>query len=343
MRKHLIVALIAAVFLMFTLPALSSAEVITLTLTDQNPEAGWGSTHALKPWIKKVEDATKGKVKIQLYPSQTLSKGKDAWNAVKNGIADMGWGFHGFWPGMTPLADVVTLPGLPIENAEKGSEVLWRLYEKYPEVREGFKDNHVLLLFSSAPYHLITTKKQVKTLADLQGMKIRTTGGPPIDQMKALGAVPASVPMPGNYMAMQKGVTDGMGAPWDAIYSFRLYEVAKYFTYVPLSCVYFSISINKNKWNSLPQDVRDAMTSVSGLEAAKFFGANYHDSAKQGVFMKAKNSGFKIIEYTPPSDELKRWEDKGGKPVWGKWVKQMEAKGHSKAQEILNTALDLLK
>jgi len=255
----------------------------------------------------------------------------------------MGWGFHGFWPGMTPLADVVTLPGLPIKNAEKGSEVLWKLYEKYPEVREGFKDNHVLLLFSSAPYHLITTKKQVKTLADLQGMKIRTTGGPPIDQMKALGAVPASVPMPGNYMAMQKGVTDGMGAPWDAIYSFRLYEVAKYFTYVPLSCVYFSISINKNKWNSLSQDIQQAITSVSGLEAAKFFGANYHDSAKQGVFMKAKDSGFKIHEYTPPADEIQRWEDKGGKPVWGKWVKQMEAKGHSKAQEILNTALDLLK
>jgi TRAP-type C4-dicarboxylate transport system substrate-binding protein len=255
----------------------------------------------------------------------------------------MGWGFHGFWPGMTPLADVVTLPGLPVKNAEKGSEVLWRLYEKYPEVREGFKDNHVLLLFSSAPYHLITTKKQVKTLADLKGMKIRTTGGPPIDQMKALGAVPASVPMPGNYMAMQKGVTDGMGAPWDAIYSFRLYEVAPYFTYVPLSCVYFSISINKNKWNSLSQDIQEAITSVSGLEAAKFFGANYHDSAKQGVFMKAKDSGFKITEYTPPPDELKRWEDQGGKPVWGKWVKQMEAKGHSKAQEILNTAIDLLK
>jgi TRAP-type C4-dicarboxylate transport system substrate-binding protein len=343
MRNNLIVALIAAVFLMFTLPASSSAEVITLTLTDQNPETGWGTTHALKPWIKKVEEATKGKVKIQLYPSQTLSKGKDAWNAVKNGIADMGWGFHGFWAGMTPLADVITLPGLPIKNAEKGSEVLWQLYEKYPEVREGFKDNHVLLLFSSAPYHLITTKKQVKTLADLKGMKIRTTGGPPIDQMKALGAVPVSVPMPENYMAMQKGVTDGMGAPWDAIYSFRLYEVAPYFTYVPLSCVYFSISINKNKWNSLSKDIQEAITSVSGLEAAKFFGANYHDSAKQGVFMKAKDSGFKIIEYTPPADELKKWEDKGGKPVWGKWVKQMEAKGHPKAQEILNTTIDLLK
>jgi len=341
--KKVFLGLCIGLFLIAGLPYLSSAKVITLSLTDQNPENGWGSTHALQPWIKKVEEAAKGKVKIQVYYSQTLSKGKDAWNAVKEGIADMGWCFHGFWPGMTPLADVVTLPGLPIKNAEKGSEVLWRLYEKYPEVREGFKDNHVLLLFTSAPYHLITTKKQVKTLADLQGMKIRTTGGPPTEQMKVLGAVPMSIPMPENYISLQKGVTDGMGAPWDAIYSFRLYEVAKYFTYVPLSCVYFSISINKNKWNSLPKDVQEAMTSASGLEAAKFFGANYHDSAKEGVFKKAKGSGIKIIEYTPATDELKKWEEKGGKPVWKNWVKRMKGKGHSKAQEILNSTLDMLK
>ena len=341
--KKVFLGLCIGLFLIAGLPYLSSAKVITLSLTDQNPENGWGSTHALQPWIKKVEEAAKGKVKIQVYYSQTLSKGKDAWNAVKEGIADMGWCFHGFWPGMTPLADVVTLPGLPIKNAEKGSEVLWRLYKKYPEVREGFKDNHVLLLFTSAPYHLITTKKQVKTLADLQGMKIRTTGGPPTEQMKVLGAVPMSIPMPENYISLQKGVTDGMGAPWDAIYSFRLYEVAKYFTYVPLSCVYFSISINKNKWNSLPKDVQEAMTSASGLEAAKFFGANYHDSAKEGVFKKAKGSGIKIIEYTPATDELKKWEEKGGKPVWKNWVKRMKGKGHSKAQEILNSTLDMLK
>ena len=341
--KKVFLGLCIGLFLIAGLPYLSSAKVITLTLTDQNPEAGWGSTHAVQPWIKKVEEATKGKVKIQPYYSQTLSKGRDAWSAVKNGIADMGWCFHGFWPGMTPLADVVTLPGLPIKNAEKGSEVLWRLYEKYPEVREGFKDNHVLLLFTSASYHLITTKKQVKTLADLHGMKIRTTGGPPTEQMKVLGAIPMSIPMPENYISMQKGVTDGMPAPWDAIYSFRLYEVAKYFTYVPLGCVYFSISINKNKWNSLPKDVQEAMTSVSGLEGAKFFGANYHDSAKEGVFKKAKDSGFKIVQYTPPDDEIKKWEERGGKPVWKNWVKRMESKGHSKAQEILNSTFDMLK
>ena len=341
--KRVLLALCIGVCLAVALPCLSSAQVITLTLTDQNPETGWGSSHALQPWIKKVEEAAKGKVKIQVYYSQTLSPGKDAWNAVKNGIADMGWNAQGFWPGMTPMADVVTLPGLPIANAAKGSEVLWRLYEKYPEVREGFKDNHILVLFTSAPYHLITTKKQIKTLEDIKGMKIRTFGSLQPEQVKTLGGVSMSIPMPETYIALQKGVVDGMGAPWDAIYSFRLYEVAKYFTYVPLNCVYFSITVNKNKWASLPKDIQEAMTRAGGLEAAKFFGANYHDSAKEGVFKKAKDTGFEIVEYTPPRNELKRWEEVGGKPLWDGWVKAMEAKGHSKSQQILNSALDMLK
>ena len=231
----------------------AGAQVIKLTLADQNPQTGWGGVEALQPWVKKVEEATKGKVKIDVYYSQTLAKAPDIWNAVKTGVADMGWCFHGYWPDMTPLADVITLPSLPIKSAEKGSEVLWKLYEKYPSIQNHFKDVHVLMLWTSHPYILITTKKQVKTLEDIKGLKIRVTGGPPTEQMKALGAVPVLMPMPDTYLALDKGVIDGMGAPWEPILAHRLYEVVKYYTIVPLSAVYFSMPINKQKWESLTQ------------------------------------------------------------------------------------------
>ena len=55
----------------------------------------------------------------------------------------MGWCFHGYWPDMTPLSDVITLPSLPIKSAEKGSEVLWKLYEKFPSIQNEYKDVHV--------------------------------------------------------------------------------------------------------------------------------------------------------------------------------------------------------
>jgi TRAP-type C4-dicarboxylate transport system substrate-binding protein len=321
----------------------AQAQEIKLTLADQNPPQAWGPTHALMPWVKRVEAATGGRVKIEVYPSQTLVKGPEIWKAVRGGVVDLGWCFHGYWPDLTPLADVITLPGLPMKSAEKGSEVLWRLYEKFPAIQREFSEIQPLALWTSNPYFLLTTKKQVKTLEDLKGLKIRVTGGPPTEQMKALGAVPTPIPMPDMYQALDKGVVDGMGAPWEAVQGFRLYEVAKYYTMVPLSAVYFSLCGNKQKWASLPNDVRDAIMSVSGLEGSKFWGRNFFDTAEQAVIERVRAGNHEMIRYTPPAEEIARWDRVGGEPVRSEWVKRMEAKGFKEARQILETTLDLLR
>src|SRR5499433_4134455 len=100
----------------------AGAQQIKLTMADQNSPAGWGPSHALQPWVKQVEEATKGRVKIEVYPSQTLIKGVDMWKGIRGGIADIGWCVQGYWPEQTPLSDVMSLPFLPISSAEKGSE-----------------------------------------------------------------------------------------------------------------------------------------------------------------------------------------------------------------------------
>ena len=340
-KRDLLLWILVSLFIGFA--AVATARPITLTFANQNPETGWSGMHAIGPWARQVEKATGGKVKIQTFYSQTLTKGKDAWDATKNGIADIAWCFHGYWPGMTPLADVISMPALPFKSAEKGSEVLWKLYQKYPAIQKEFADNKVLLLFTSNPYILITARKQVKTMEDIRGMKIRMSGGPPTEMMKALGGTPMMVPMPDNYMSLQKGVIDGMGAPWEAIHGFRLYEVVKYYTEAPLPAVYFSISMNKRKWNSLGKDIQDAIMSVSGLEGSKFWGRNFFDTAKDGVMEQAKITGKSINLYTLPEQERERWLEKAGKPIWRQWVKKMEAKGYSNAQEILDTAVSLSK
>ncbi len=341
--KRGLLMLIGSVALIFILAAPSLAQVIKMTLADQNPEMGWGPVHALSPWVKKVEEATKGRVKIDVYWAQTLAKGPDIWNAVKTGVADMGWCFHGYWPDMTPLSDVITLPSFPFIKAEKGSEVLWKLYEKFPAIQREYKDVHVLQLWTSHPYFLITTKKQVKTMEDIKGMKIRVVGGPPTEQIKALGGIPTLIPMPDTYLSLDKGVIDGMGAPWEAIYAFRLYEIVKYYTIVPLSAVYFSMSVNKQKWESLPKDIQAAITSVSGLEAAKFWGHNFFDTAEEGVIDRVKKGNHQMIKYVIPPEELERWTKVAGEPLWKEWVKKMESRGRPEAQQVLNAALELLK
>jgi TRAP-type C4-dicarboxylate transport system substrate-binding protein len=343
MFRKSVVSLFLFISCMAFLVVTSNAKPITLTFANQNPETSWSGMNAIGPWAKQVEEATGGKVKIQIFYSQTLTKGKDTWEATKNGIADIGWCFHGYWPGLTPLADVVSLPALPFKTAEKGSEVLWKLYEKYPAIQKEFADNQVLLLYTSNPYILITTDKQVKTLEDMKGMKVRMSGGPPTEMLKALGGTPVSIPMPDNYMSLQKGVIDGMGAPWEAIHGFRLYEVVNYYTETPFPAVYFSISMNKKKWDSLGKEIQDQIMSVSGLQGSKFWGKNFFDTAKDGVFAKVKEAGKTIEVYSLPEEERERWLAQAGKPIWESWVKTMEGKGFANAREILDTAVSLSK
>lgn len=333
--------LLVTILMTVALSAQAKDGPIVLRYAQQNPENGLSTVNAVIPWIKQIEEATGGKVKIQPYYGQTLAKGKDMWNATKMGITDIGWCFHGYWPGLTPVTDVISLPALSFTSSEKGSQVLWQLYEKFPEIQKEFSDVKVLLFYTSPPYSLITVNKPVHTMEDLKGMKIRMTGGPPTDMVAALGGVPMLIPMPDNYISLQKGVIDGMGAPWEAIHVWRFYEVTKYYTEVPFPAVYFSLVMNKNKWNSLPKDVQDAIMSVSGEAGSKFWGRHFFDDMRPIGLEKVKETGNGDNVFSLAPEERQKWIDVGGKPIWANWVKDMEGKGVKNAQVILDTTLKL--
>ncbi len=315
-------------------PTTTSAPAIKLKFGDQNPDIGWEGSHASGPWLKQITDATKGRVQWETYYNQSLFKGADSWTAVKNRVADMAWMFHGFWANMTPLADVLSLPMMPIKSAKQGSTIFWQLYNKYPTMADEFKDLHVLATFTSQPYLLITSKKQVKTLADWQGLKIRTTAGPPVDMMKAMGAVPVSMGMPDTYLSLQKGDIDGMLVPWEALLSYKQYEVVQYYTYAPIVSVYFTMAMNNDSWNSLPKDVQDQINSVSGLHASQWMGENQFDTAATIGHDQVKAQGVKMTEYTVPADEFAKWSALA-QPIWDAWVKKMTDAGHPEAKDIL--------
>jgi TRAP-type C4-dicarboxylate transport system substrate-binding protein len=289
-----------------------------------------------------MEKATDGRVKFEVYDAQTLCKGVDAWEALKSRVADVAWCFHGYWAGLTPLADVISLPSLAFESAEQASGILWQLYEKYPSIQQQFADNHVLLTWTSNPYFLITTDKQIKTLDDLKGLKLRLTGGPPTDLGKELGISPVMVGMPDTYTDLQKGVMDGMMIPWEAIYSFRQYEVVKYYTYFPSFVVYFTQSVSLDAWNKLPADVKKQIESVCGLEGSKFWGKNMFDTAEGAAREAIKQGNYQMIETTLSAADAAKLEEMA-KPLWQKWVKDNTDAGHPEAQEILDTTLSLIK
>jgi TRAP-type C4-dicarboxylate transport system substrate-binding protein len=322
-------------------PEPEEPEVITLRFASMDSDTSWTADHSLRPWIKAVEEATNGRVKVEVYWSNTLSKPMDNWESVKTGIADAGVLAMPFWPGLAPLSDVISLPFLGIETAEQGSAVFWKLYEQFPSIREEFKDIHLMFVGVSNPNVLITSGKQVKTLEDMEGMKVRVTGGPPTEFLKAIGSSPMLVPMVDVYMNLQKGVIDGVLASWTSVQSMSFYEVAEYVTNVPVYSTYAGRGMNLDVWNGLPPDIQDAINSVSGFDRSMLFGKTQFDDHIKVVRSELKELGHDMVEYTPPADELARWRD-AAKPMWDQWLKDMEEAGHPEAQEILDTALELV-
>ncbi|MFH1489443.1 MAG: TRAP transporter substrate-binding protein [Pseudomonadota bacterium] len=301
---------------------------IMLKFAHQNPPKGRTTENFMTPWAKSVEDATHGKVKITQYPAESLVKAREIVSGVEGGVADIGWSPMGYFPGRFPLTDVMTLPFFNVSGAKNNSLILQQLYENIPEVRKHFANLKLLFMNTSDPYVLITTKKPVRNLDDLKGMKIRVLGSTQDDTFKRLGASPLFMPMPGTYSAAEKGVIDGAVMPWAAVATFRLWEVMQYWTDIPVFLGTFFVFMNLNTWNGLPPDVQKGVMSVSGLHGAEFaartqFGPEIYDE----ITVKAKKVGKAVKRVPLDPGEFEKWKKIGGEPAWDQWVDQMEKKG----------------
>ena len=227
MRKNdgLLFVVLWVIALILVVPSPGAAEEKTWTIRFhyEQPKTAPLAVYGFEPWAKEVEKATKGRVKVQIFPGDTLFKTKsDAVESVRLGIADVAFMYA--WS-FTPKFDLTDVLGVPfiVPNAEVAGRVTWALFQKFPEMQEQWKDVKVLTIWTTDPYVFITTKKQIKVLEDFKGMKMRVTSGMAVDMMKLLGGVPVTFPMPDSYLSLDKGVIDGMAAPGEAITGFRLY------------------------------------------------------------------------------------------------------------------------
>ncbi len=323
-------------------PAPAPAPKIKLVYGNQNPETGWEVVQASKPWMKKVEEATKGQVTIDGFFGGSLFKPTDAWEAIKQGQTDIGFCAMGFFPGIASLSEFIMLPFLPLPSAEAGGDLMWRFYEKYPAMAKQYADIQVLNFVVLAPFFLQTRDKHVKTLEDIKGMKLRTLGGPQTEAARALGAAPVFLGIGDVYPSLEKGVIEGAFIPWEANMAYKINEVVKFYTYMPFSTGLFVIAANKKKWDSLPPDVQKAIMSVSGRGGSAWWSKIMGDGSSAEGRKNVIERKLPLNEYTLPPDELAKWT-KAVEPVWDKWIKDNEAKGLTDARAILDDALKTLK
>lgn len=290
-------------------------------------------------WLKFAEELKKesgGRLTLKIYHSGSLAKPKQALNAIKKGVADIAENIHAMNPGVFPLTSFISLPFL-VDSTEMATYVLQGVYDKFPEIRAEHKDMHVLWLWGMLPMEIHTSKKPVRKLEDLKGLKIACNAAP-VRTLKALGAVPVVMPPPAIYQAVEKGVVDGIAVPWGWLGGWSLYEVTKFHTRAHLGVASIWHAMNKKSWEKLGPDLQKVVVDVVSRGGTKWNIASARFTSKR-TQKKVLELGHEIIELSPA--ENKRWKETV-RPLWNGWTKRMEARGLP-GQAVLDEAVRLAK
>ncbi|MBW1800342.1 MAG: TRAP transporter substrate-binding protein [Deltaproteobacteria bacterium] len=284
-------------------------------------------------FAKEVELLTKGQVKITLYPGGALGKPKEQWDMAVGGIVDISFFIPSYTSGRFPFTSGLDLPLVVGGSAKVNTAIAWDIFERFlaPE----YKAAKMLIFYGAEPFTIHTTKKQIRTLEDLKGLKIRSSGAMQSATVKQLGGIPVTMPISEAYTALEKGVVDGILTAFTAMKSFRLYDVCKYSIMMGLNSSPFAVAMNLKKWNSLPKDVQAVFDRLRVRYS--FQSAIDYDYDRIKAIKFGKDKG-KVIEPLPPK-EFQKWMDRVT-PLHDKWAADMKAKGLP-GREMLNAISEL--
>lgn len=330
MRLLKIVLLSAIAVLLFHISSAAAADApIILKFSSYLPP-----THHLQvshQWVaSEIEKRTNGRVKIKMYHSESLHTAKNGFEALRSGISDITLAYPIYDPTGFYLAFGGGLP-FKFPTAMVAVRVMEELYPEF--IKKEFESTGAMLAYWSVTnnYNVVATRKPVKTLADLKGMKIRSGGGLHADVLKALGAVPVMMPTPEIYASLERGVIDGcFMSPASAI-SYRLNEVGKYVTALPVATTDVPVAMNPKSFKKLPADIQDIVYQVfreGGMNVAE----GYEHETKKGLEQWVKMGG----QVIPVNEKEVGKFRESVKDVDEKWIADCTKAGKGKeAKEML--------
>lgn len=309
----------------------------TLTYSSFFPPSHVQSALA-QAWCEEVKERTNGQVTIHFYPGQTLTKADQCYDGVVSGRSDIGMSCLLYTRGRFPLMDVINLPfGNP--SGQFSTAAFNELYDQFQP--EELSDVKVLYLHAHGPGLIHTVKKKVQSLEDLKGLKLRCPGSV-AETIKALGAVPVTMPMPEVYQALQKGVVNGAVYPLETHEGWKTGEAVNFTTasYSTAYSVGFFVVMNQKKWDSLPTEVQETVEQINTEWTIKH-GKAWDESDMDGIRFSLQQ-GNSILGLDP--DEAERWEN-AVQPVFDSYLQMTKNKGvpGREALDALQTHLEMYR
>ncbi|MEY2618826.1 MAG: hypothetical protein RL522_1828 [Pseudomonadota bacterium] len=324
-------------------PALSGLAQQTVTLkfhTFMAPQSNvWIAMH--KAWMDKVEKESGGRIKFEGYPAMQLGGTPvQLYDQARDGVVDIIWTLPGNTAGRFPRVEVFELPFM-LTNAEATSKAYWEYVNTI--ATDEFKDTHVLAVNVHGPGMFHTKDKQIKTVNDVRGMKLRGPTRQVTKMLGLLGATPVGMPLPQIPDALSKGTIDGCAIPWEVVPSVKVHELTKFHSeFDPaggaLYTTTFVMAMNKAKYNALPPDLKKVIDANSGIETSGWLGKVQQGGDPAG--RKAAEDRKNTI-YTIPAADAQEFRRKA-RLVEVEWVEDMNKRGFD-GRKLLDTARALIE
>ncbi|WP_435230750.1 TRAP transporter substrate-binding protein [Pseudopelagicola sp. nBUS_20] len=337
-KRKTLKGLLAGAAFAFSLPLAANAAEHTFNLQSFLPAQATIPSKIIDVWADEVEKASGGRIEIKRFASMQLGgKPPDLIDQVIDGVIDITWNVVGYTPGRFPSTEVFELPFL-VTDARAASSAFWQMMQTHMEATE-FKDVKMLGVWVHGP-GVIHSADPVNTPADFNGMKIRGASRQVNALLKQLGATPVGMPVPAVPEALSKKVIDGTTIPWEVTKALKVPELVSNhteFTGPMMYTVTFVLVMNKDKYNSLPDDLKAVMNENSGIKFSVFAGGtqqDYDDPSRQLAVERGNN----II--TLDVEQSAEWAASAA-PVQAAWVEEMKGKGID-GQALIDEAKKLM-
>jgi TRAP-type transport system periplasmic protein len=307
--------LMTAAFAATAMWTANTANAVTLKLAVFIPPKSVSGSRVLTPIAEMIEKESKGDLKIKIFYGGQLGRSpRKQYELVTNGVADMSYIVDIYMSGQFPDTSIFELP-YNIKNGTEGSLARWRMYQA-GHLR-GYNNVKTVGLWMSEPGG-IHTRKPMKSLADIKGMKIRATGRVATAYLKQYGAIPVGMPVTKVTEAIDRGVLDGLMQSWVGLVTFRTHNVVKYHYEAPVGALTFSIVLNKKKWSKLSASQQALIDKYGGEFMARKAGNAFDTLGHQRKTKHQKDADRTFISLS--GTELKKARA-DVQPIYDEWVK----------------------
>ena len=252
-----------------------------------------------------AEEATQGRVRVEVYPNSELYKDKEELEALQLGAVQMlAPSLAKFAPLGVKEFELFDLPFIfdsyeqlhRITQGPIGQELLDKLEQK------GIQG----LAYWDNGFKVMSSNKPLRTPADFKGQQLRIQSSRVLDaQMRSMGAIPQVMSFSEVYQALQAGVVDGTENPPSNLYTQRMYEVQKYVTLSNHGYLGYAVIVNKSFWSGLPAGIRAQLERA--LKAATAYANEIAKKDNDDALAAVKSSG-KCQFVTLTAEERAAWK-----------------------------------